>query len=173
MEDFNLLATTMRGTERQTCIELSFLLQKIGDPQPTVRRTGISGLLAARTSLDPREAISKLRQILNERPYEFRYTLRIIPIEKIVNTNLGEIRAASATIGAQIGETEKFRITVEKRFTTLSSRAIIEEAADEIKRKVDLSKPDKILLIEIVGKFTGLSLTRPDGVLSILKEKAL
>jgi tRNA acetyltransferase TAN1 len=173
IKDFSLLATTMRGTERQASNELDFLLQKIGDSQPTICRTGIRGLITAKTSLNPVEAVDKLRQILNKYPYEFRYTMRIIPIEKVVRTDIEEIRVASAAMGAQIAEAEKFRITVEKRFNALSSKTIIEEAAKEIKRQVDLSKPDRILLIEVVGEFTGLSLIKPNGVLAVLKEKAL
>lgn len=173
IEDFNLLATTMRGTERDACTELFFLLQKIGDSEPKVGRTGISGLIAARTALSPLDVIGKFRQILLERPYEFRYTFRIIPIEQIVRTDLEHIRSAAAELSSRIGKTESFRVTVEKRFTSLSSKAIVEASAEPIKRKVDLSAPDKVLLIEVVGKLTGLSLLNPDGVLSVLKEKAL
>jgi tRNA(Ser,Leu) C12 N-acetylase TAN1 len=38
---------------------------------------------------------------------------------------------------------------------------------------VDLDKPDKVLLVEVVGKFSGISLVKPDLILSVLKEKML
>jgi tRNA(Ser,Leu) C12 N-acetylase TAN1 len=38
---------------------------------------------------------------------------------------------------------------------------------------VDLEKPDKVLLVEVVGKFTGVSLIKPELILSVLKEKML
>ena len=173
LRDSNLLATTSRGNERDACSELWYLLGEIGDSAPNVEKTGVSGLIAAKTAFDPVWAIEKLRKILNDRPYEFRYTLRIIPIEKIVRTDLDEIQHAATELSSKIGENETFRITVEKRFTTISSRSIIEETAAKIERKVDLSKPDKILLIEVVGGLTGISIIKPDEILSIMKEKVL
>jgi tRNA acetyltransferase TAN1 len=74
-------------------------------------------------------------------------------------------------MGTKIKENESFRITVEKRFTQLSTRDIIEAAAANIERKVNLTSPDKILLIEIVGGTTGMSVIKPDDILSVSKEK--
>jgi tRNA acetyltransferase TAN1 len=173
IRDFNLLATTSRGNERDACAELQFLLEKIGDPSATIKRTSISGLIAAKTALGAFEVIDKFRQILHERPYEFRYMLRIIPIEKVVRTDLGEIEQAATEFSSKIGEKETFRLTVEKRFTSLSRKQVIETAAAKIHRKVNLDNPNKILLIEIVGGLTGVSVVRPEQILSILKEKVL
>jgi tRNA acetyltransferase TAN1 len=173
LKDFNLLATTSRGNEGDACSELWYLLGEIGDSAPNVEKTGVSGLIAAKTTFNPFVVIEKLRKILRERPYEFRYTLRIIPIEKVVRTDLGEIQSVATELGSRIGENETFRVTLEKRFTTLPSRNIIEEVAANIERKVDLSKPDKILLIEVVGGLTGISVIKPDDILSVMKEKVL
>jgi tRNA acetyltransferase TAN1 len=173
LRDFNLIATTSRGNERDACSELSYLLGEIGDSTPNVEKTGISGLIAAKTTLNPFEVIEKLRKILHERPYEFRYTLRIIPIEKVVHTDLGEIQRVATELSSKIEENETFRVTVEKRFTAMPSQNIIEEVAANIERKVDLSKPDKILLIEVIGGLTGISVTKPDDIISVMKEKVL
>jgi tRNA acetyltransferase TAN1 len=98
LRNFNLLATTSRGTEDYACSELSYLLGEICDSAPNVGKTGVSGLIAAKTAFDPFDVIEKLREILHERPYEFRYTLRIIPIEKVVRTDLGEIQIAAKAL---------------------------------------------------------------------------
>ena len=62
---------------------------------------------------------------------------------------------------------------MEKRFTSLHTRELIEAVAMGIDRKVDLENPDKILLIEVVGGLTGMSLIKPSDVLAVLKEKML
>jgi len=174
LKDFNLLATTSRGNERQMCSELNYLLkEKTGDPAPVVDKTGIRGLVAAKTSLNPREVIEKFRAVLQERPYEFRYALRIIPVERAVPTDLDEVKRVAEELAANIGENETFRVTVEKRFTSLHSRDLIEAVATDIDRKVDLENPDKILLIEVVGGITGISLIKPSEVLAVIKEKML
>jgi tRNA acetyltransferase TAN1 len=173
LKEFNLLATTSRGYESYARAELLSLFEKIGDDAPSVERTGISGLIAVKTVLNPFEVVEQFRRILQQRPYEFRYALRIIPIERVVRTDLTEIEKAVAELGSKIGEEKTFRLTLEKRCTAIHSREIIERAAANVKRKVDLAKPDRIILIEVVGGLTGLSLIEPRDVLSILKEKLL
>jgi tRNA acetyltransferase TAN1 len=173
LQDFNLLATTYRRFERKGCAELGYLLGQAGDPEADLARTGISGVIVAKTVLDPFEVMGKLRTILLERPYEFRYLLRVIPVERVVRTEMSEIVSATGELAARIAEDETFRITVEKRFTELSGSAIIKAVAADIKRKVNLSNPDRIVLIEIVGGFVGVSLISKSDVLSVLKEKVL
>ena len=174
INDFNLVATTSRGNERPMCNELLYLLQEqLSDVEAQVSKTKVRGLIVGKTTLDPCIAIEKLRAILNERPYEFRYALRILPIERVVPTNLEEITLASQELAKRIGEQESFRVTVEKRFTTLHSKDIIEAAAGEITRKADLENPDKILLIEVLGALTGISLLKPNDILAVIKEKML
>jgi tRNA acetyltransferase TAN1 len=173
VKEFNLLATTSRGYEGYARRELRFLFEKIGDASVAVDRTGISGLLALKTSMDATVAITQLRNLLQQSPYEFRYTLRIMPIERVVKTDVELIEDTVAELASKIGEDETFRITVEKRFTTTHSKDIIEKVAKKINRSVNLSKPDKIVLIEILGGLTGISIVKPEGTLSVLKEKLL
>jgi len=130
LRDFNLLITTSRGNEDDVCSEIWYLLRDIGDEAATVEKTGVSGLIAVKTSFNPFEVVGKLREILKERPYEFRYSLRIIPIEKTIRTDLKEIRRVATEMGSRIGENESFRVTVEKRFTEISKRDIIEAATE-------------------------------------------
>ncbi|RLI41072.1 RNA methyltransferase [Candidatus Bathyarchaeota archaeon] len=173
LRDFNLLATTSRGNEGNACSELWYLLGEVGDSAATVDKTGVAGLIAAKTAFNPFEIIGKLRKILHERPYEFRYTLRVIPIEKVVRTDLGVIQRVATELASKIGENETFRVTVEKRFTQLSTKDIVEATAANIERNVDLNKPDKILLVEVIGGFTGMSVIKPEDILSVMKEKIL
>lgn len=171
LNDFNLLITTARGNEEDACSEIWYLIGDIGDSAVKVDKTGITGLISAKTAFNPFDVVEKLRAILKERPYEFRYTLRVIPIEKVVRTDLGEIQLAVTELGSKIGENETFRVTVEKRFTSIPTRDMIEAAAANIKRRVDLHNPDKIVLIEVVGGLTGVSIIKAEEILSIAKEK--
>lgn len=171
--EFNLLATTSRGYESYARSELRFLFEKIGDASPIIERTGISGLIAVKTNVDALEVIRQFRAILHQRPYEFRFILRIIPIEKVVHTDLEQIQQAVTEFSPKIGENETFRVTVEKRLTTTHTKDIIEKVAANVKRKVNLTRPDKIILIEVLGGLTGVSVVKPEDILSVLKEKLL
>jgi tRNA acetyltransferase TAN1 len=174
IDDFNLLVTTARGNERPMINELLYLLkEELADPQARASKTKVRGLIVAKTSLNPCLVIEKFRGILQERPYEFRYALRILPIERVVPTDLEEIKRATAELAIRIGENQSFRVTVEKRFTDLHSRDLIEAAAGDINQEVNLQNPDLILLIEVVGGLTGLSLLEPNQILAVVKEKML
>jgi tRNA acetyltransferase TAN1 len=156
------------------CNELMFLLKdELGDLEAQASKTGVRGLVCAKTSLDPVAAIEKFKTILSERPYEFRYSMRIIPIQQVTPTDLNEIKRVSNELASKIPENQTYRVTVEKRFTNLHSDEIITAAASDIKAKVDLHKPDLILLIEVMGGFTGLSMLKPSDILGVVKEKMM
>jgi tRNA acetyltransferase TAN1 len=171
LKDFNLLVTTSRGNEEDVCSEIWYLLGEVGDQAAAIDKTGVTGLVVVKTLLDPFEAIEKLRRMLIERPWEFRYTLRIIPIEKVTRTDLGEIQIVATELASKITKDETFRVTVEKRFSRIPTGELIEAAAANIERKVSLEKPDRIVLLEVIGKLTGVSVIRPTDIMSVAKEK--
>jgi len=171
LRDFNLIISCARGLENDACSEIWFLLGEIGDRDSEVEKTEISGLVVAKTSLDPFQAVRKLKEMFRKSPAEFRYTLKVVPIEIVVPTKLELIEQAATELSRKIGENETFRVTVEKRHTELSTKEIIEAAARHVDRKVNLEKPDKILLIEVMGKATGISIIEHDDILSIAKER--
>ena len=171
LREFNLLITTTRGNEAEVCSEIWYLLGEIGDNSIYVDKTGISGLIVAKTTFQPHEAIRKLRKLLEERPYEFRYSLRIIPIQEVVQTDLDEITEKAAQLAVEIEENNSFRITVEKRHSDISRIDIIEVVAKDIHRKVNLKNPQKIILIEVVGGLTGISVISPKDIISTTKER--
>jgi len=173
LEDFNLLISTSRGNEKNTCSEMWYLLGEAGDRTAVVERTPVIGLVVGRTKIDPVVAVEKLRSILVERPWEFRYTLKVTPLLGVVPSDPQKIEEFAVRLAESINRDEKFRITVEKRRTSLSGRTLIEAIAKRIDRKVDLDAPDKILLIQILGEVTGVSLIPPDKILSVEREKRL
>jgi len=171
LNDFNLVVSTSRGNERNTCSEMWYLLGEVGDRGSTIETTSVIGLVVAKTKLDPIKAIRDLRALLKERPWEFKYTLKLVPVQKVVEAQLLEIEQAAVGIAAGIGDKEKFRITVEKRHTDLSSKTIIDKVAKRIERTVDLDTPDRIVLVEVIGELAGVALIEPEDVLSVEREK--
>lgn len=171
LNDFNLIISTSRGNERNTCSEMWYLLGEVGDRGATIETTPVIGLVVAKTKLDPIKAIGDLKKLLRERPWEFKYTLKVAPAQRVVEGRLESIEETAVAMAESIGEKDSFRITVEKRHTDLATKAIIEAVAKRIDRKVDLESPDKVLLIEIIGQLAGLALITPDDILSTEREK--
>jgi tRNA acetyltransferase TAN1 len=171
LEDFNLLVSTSRGNEREACSEIKRLLAELGDQGAVIDRTPVIGLVVAKTGLDPFEVVQRLRVMLRVSPEDFRYALKITPIERVVSTDLKEIKKVASEFSINIQQDEKFRVTVEKRHSELSMGDIIKAVAAEVDRPVDLKNPDKIILIEVLGKLTGISVIKPADILSIVKER--
>ena len=66
---------------------------------------------------------------------------------------------------------EKFRIKLIRRKHKMINRdIIIKKVAGKIENPVDLENPDKILRIEVLGNFTGLSFHAPNEVIRFKKE---
>ena len=171
LENFNLLISTSRRNERNACSEIWYLLKEVNDNDAKVDTTPISGLIVANTLLPPVEVIEELRKLIREKPWEFRYILKVVPIQEIIPTSVESIKKNALGLAKKINDGKRYRITVRKRSTNLSSTGLIETIAPKISAKVDLENPDLVLLIEIIGEVTGLSLIRPSSILSIEKGK--
>lgn len=76
----------------------------------------------------------------------------------------------SSYVSHQIKEEIKWRITVNKRHNKVKTRNIINLVASLIKSgKVDLKNYNKIIQIEIIGNYVGLSFLEPFQILSLKK----
>ena len=70
-----------------------------------------------------------------------------------------------------IKSNQSFRITIEKRNSIISSKELISTIAKNFQNKVSLKNPDWIILIEIIGEKTGVSVIKENEILSIPKMK--
>jgi len=167
----NLIITCARHFEPETEDELRDILEELGDADIKVSITNMPGILTSETKLDPIEVVRKMKEMLLDEPWSIRYCLRIIPIQKIVETNIEEIEQSIAELSNQILDDETYRISIEKRNSNLSSQEMITKIANKIKNKVSLEFPDKVILIEILGNKTGISILKKSDILSIEKTK--
>ena len=171
LKDFNLVVSTSRGNERNTCSEMWYLLGEVGDRGSTVEPTPAIGLVVAKTKLKSIKAVHDLRLLLKERPWEFKYTLKLVPIQSVSEASLDAIQSSALSLAQRIGDNETFRVTVEKRHTGLSSKTIIDSIAKKVDRKVKLEEPDRIIMVDVIGDLAGVALVKPDDILSVEREK--
>lgn len=167
----NLIVTCPRHFESEASDEISEIVQEMGDEEPTITKSRLSGILMINTKIDPISISHKIREKIQDEPWSIRYILRIIPIQVWIRTDLEKIILESQKLSQKIQDNEKYRIVIEKRASDISSQEIITKVADLIKKDVSLEEPDRIILIEIFGNDTGLSLIEQDDIVSIEKEK--
>ena len=167
----NLIITCARHLEGDAEEEIIDILDELGDSDVKISVSSMSGIITVQTKLDPIEVVRKMKETLLDEPWSIRYCLRVIPVQKVVETNIEEIEKTISSMSDQIEEKESYRILIEKRNSEISSKEIITKIANGIKNKVSLDHPDKIILIEILGIVTGISILKNSDILSIEKTK--
>lgn len=167
----NLIVTSSRHLESEAAEEISEILNEFGDSNPAVKISELSGILTATTSLDPFLVVKKLRERILEEPWLIRYCHRVIPLHDAVKTKKDDIVKSVLSYVSKFLQQETYRITVEKRHSEISTSEIISEIADKIQNKVSLERFDWLILIEILGKMTGIAVLKESEVLSTQKLK--
>jgi len=168
---FNLILSTSRNRESDAVNEFIKLIQENLEESPLVEISDIRGIILALSETDPLEVIDLFKNMVTEEPWHFRYLLRVIPVQMVCSTNLTEIVVGSCNLFKKVSEVSSFKILVEKRFCSIKSREVVSAIASRITNKVDLDCPDWIILVEILGNKTGISVLRPEHLLSIVKQK--
>jgi len=170
MFDFNLLVScpwTMLGRAKR---EISDALKLLGDEQPVIERTLARGIIGVKTRLDSREVIQSLHRLFIKDPLGFRYTLTWVPTDYWTYSDIESMKEAVMNIKHKIHEGERWRMTVEKRrYTHYHKIEIIKELAELIHEKVELKNPDKIVRIDIIGKYAAVSVLSPNEIFSTTK----
>ncbi len=170
MDEFNLIVSTFRFREEDAEDEILELLDRFGDPTAESEIIEIKGMILIRTSLDPLTVINKLKELVASEPWQIRYILRVLPIQIVVPTRLDTISDAAGELISKIGK-DTFRVTVEKRHNSLGSMQIIKSIAERIDNKVNLENPDWVILVQVLGGLTGVSILRPNQIFSSVVEK--
>jgi tRNA acetyltransferase TAN1 len=167
----NLIITCARHLEPEASEEIRKILEDFGDSEPKITITNMSGILTVKTQLEPVEVVKKIKEMILDEPWSIRYCLRIIPMQKFVDTDIEKIDETVSEISNSITEDDTYRISIEKRNSQMVSQELIKKIAEKFKNKVSLENPDKIIQIEILGGKTGVSILSKGEILSLEKTK--
>ena len=167
----NLLVTCARNLDTETKNEIGKILDEIGDQESEILNVGMRGILMVNTSIEPSKIIDWVKDKVVEEPWLIRYCLRMIPIQSVTETDMSKITKDVIKLKDVIQQNDSYRITIEKRNTDMSSTEIITEIAKIFPNKVSLNQPDWIILIEILGNKTGISILKENEIFSLDKAK--
>ena len=170
MYDFNLLVSCAWGDYERARREILRILRKLGNETPLVKHTAARRIIGVRTTINSREVIQRLRELFDEDPFLIQHTLKWAPVDLWTSSTLDSMKEGIAELRKKIHGGERWRMTVEKRrYARFHKIEMIRELADLIGEEVDLENPDKILRIEIIGKYAGLSVLAPQDIFSVAK----
>ncbi len=169
----NLLVTCARNLETETKNEIGKILGEIGDQEPEILNVGMRGILMVNTNIESSKIITWVKDKVVEEPWFIRYCLRMIPIQTITETEMSKITENVTELKNVIKQNDSYRITIEKRNTNMSSTEIITEIAKIFPNEVSLNQPDWVILIEILGDKTGISILKDSEMFSLDKAKRM
>jgi len=168
-KNFNLLISTSRYNETNAKSELWFTLLICGDNYPIISRLTYSGLIVALTNIDAKIIIRKIKKIIEKDPNFFQFILKIIPIDFVCESNLKLIvKLIKEHYKDFIKDEETYKIVLKRRkHEKIERNHLIEQIAEILSNKVMLENPDKIIRIEILGNFSGISFIKKNGIIKV------
>ena len=167
----NLIITCQRNLEDSTILEIQNFLERFGDKDAVIEKTVFSGIIQVETKLDIICLLDNFREIIEDEPWLIKYCSRIIPIQEECESKLDKIKDKVISLSNIIKKNETYRITVEKRQSSLHTKDIISEIANSLSNKVSLENSDWEIIIQVLRNKTGISIIAPNSILSVEKEK--
>lgn len=167
----NLIITCQRNLEDPTILEIQNMLERFGDTDAIIEKTIFSGIIQVETSLDNIKVLDNFREIIDDEPWLIKYCSRIIPIQEECESKLDEITKITGELSKIIKKNDTYRITVEKRQSSLHTKDIISNIADSLSNKVSLENSDWEIIVQVLGNKTGISIIRTNSILSVDKQK--
>ena len=87
----NLIVTCGRNLESEAKNEIKKIINELGDQELEILDSGMRGVLTVNTVVKPSEVIDYVKNKINEEPWFMRYSLRIIPIQTVTDTDIDKI----------------------------------------------------------------------------------
>ena len=176
MKNFNLIVATGRDFEEQAELELWFNLLALGDESPIIFRSGNQGLILAKTTINPKDLIQNFREITQKKDKNYvQFIHKITPIHIVVPSNLDSLKEGVLKLienhPLNQDSKAKYRISVKKRQSTLTTSDIIDTIASTIQNDVSLKDFDWNVQVEVIGDSTGISILRKSDIFKPISEK--
>jgi len=152
--------------------EALLALKMLGDPYATMGWTFVMGIAVAHTGLDNRQVIRQCRELLQQGKIHFDFAVKWVPVDYWCWTDLDTIKQLiDEKVLPRIQPEETWAMQVNKRrWQTYHTIDIVTALAADIDRKVNLSHPDKIVWIDIIGNETAISVLKSDEIFSVILE---
>jgi tRNA(Ser,Leu) C12 N-acetylase TAN1 len=149
--------------------EIGRILERFGDSEAVVEKSGVRGICVVHTRLDSRQVVAQCMELWRAEPQSFRFAIKWVPIDCWCEKDLQAMeRLVKEQIAPRIGAQESWAMKVEKRgWSRYHTAEIIERLAESIDRRVSLKAPDKLVRIDILGAAVAMSILRQGEIFSI------
>jgi len=151
--------------------ELNEVLTKIGE-KPKITSTEVEGLFKVAVS-DARKVVGRLINLCKADPNMFVVTHNYTPIDNWCKSELADMQKRIKSLESGIDHSDRWKMNLSKRhWKKMDGTQLIVKLTNVVDRKnVDLTTPQKIVQVEIIGKEAGISLLKPNETLNVPKLK--
>lgn len=123
--------------------------------------------LAEVSAGDARKVVLALGKLKKDK---FKHTFHWTPIDHWCKATIPEMQKVIKGLVKDINAKEKWKMDLGRRKTKEHERDLIIKLTDVVDRpKVDLSNPDKIIKVEIIGDKAGIALLKKGELLTVVK----
>jgi tRNA acetyltransferase TAN1 len=150
--------------------EIIRILKRFGDPDPWVEKTAVIGIAVVHSCLDNREIIKRCRALWESEPLNsFEFAIKWVPVDYWCATELTAMKdVIDNKIKQWIEKNQTWGMQVHKRrwqqYHTIEITGFL---AADIDLKVDLSHPEWIVWVDVVGRQTAISLLKQQDIFSL------
>ena len=133
----------------------------------------IRGLFLVVITEEPITTLKKVDETIKTKVFQFKYCRRATAIEQIVKSDPEEIIQALVPKMELIPESDTWRISLNKRHTTIARNELINTIASHPKApkgKVSLQHPKWYLVVEIIGEWCGVGVYNENPVFTFAEQ---
>ncbi|MDD1772903.1 MAG: hypothetical protein LUQ09_08290 [Methanomassiliicoccales archaeon] len=172
MRAYNLLVTFHHNQKGHAEQEVRDRMKDLGAYVEKLELCDTEGVFLIQVGGDAKVLVSQLKRMCHEDPGQFLYTYHWVPIERWVVSQMSDLRSAVTEIGKGIGDGETWMMHLHKRHFEEHHDDIIAYLTDPLnKGPVNMSDPDRIIAVEILGKSSDISLLNRYELLDVNKVK--
>ncbi|KQM11846.1 hypothetical protein AOA80_05750 [Methanomassiliicoccales archaeon RumEn M1] len=166
MENYNLLVTYHPNRAGLAEREIRQRVEDAGGDVDELVSSCINGVMCVRVSDDAKRIVSNIRDEFREDPGVLTHTYHWIPVDRWVRATVEDMTEAARELAEGIDENERWMMHMHKRRHDMSSEELVLALTEPIsKGKVDLTRPDKIIAVEVLGGMAGMSLVTREEII--------
>lgn len=165
------LVSSQVHQEKNSCSEAAWIISEVTGSSielfkaSTLPVGGLGLLTFEKEVIIPENLEELIENILISEKIFFCY--KIIPLEYFDKFSEEFIYSWINEKKDNILPTETWKININKRHNKINTKVLIDNIAKNIPNQVDLKNPEKIVQIEIVGKYVGLGVLRSQEIIQL------
>jgi tRNA acetyltransferase TAN1 len=155
--------------ERDGMSELYHVLVKFLNEEPIeIVELSIRGLFLVAVTSNPLTLANEINNIAEKKKFSFISCKKLTPLNYVINSDFDSLSEVLIKELPKVPDDAKWKISINRRHSKIKRNKLIEFVASHPKApkgKVDLENPDWEIILEVFGKWIGISILPKNSVI--------